>query len=70
MTSSKPTDELLAALPDVGVDLWMLDHSAMGWRAKLYDPVQPSKTWEGWGETPAEALIEALKEAGVVVTDE
>lgn len=68
--SSKPTDELLAALPDVGLRLWMLTQTEAGWSAAVYDPKHPMNRWEAEAYTPAAALVCALRDAGVEVTDE
>lgn len=64
------TDELLEALPEVGLKLWMLDQTGEGWHAAVYDPLYPLSTrHDGEGATPAEALTNALKAAGVNVED-
>jgi hypothetical protein len=64
------TDELLEALPEVGLKLWMLDQTGEGWHAAVYDPLNPlTSRQEGEGATPAEALTNALKAAGVNVED-
>lgn len=70
MASKKPTDELLAALPDVGLWLCCLCQHEAGWGAMLADNKPNPTTFHGKGETPADALKAALKEAGVEITDE
>lgn len=72
MPSDKPTDEILAALPEVGLRLWMLDQIDDGrWHAAVYDPLTPLRSRkEAEGDSPAAALVAALKLAGVDVTDE
>lgn len=72
MPSSQPTDEILGALAEVGLRLWMLDQIDDGrWHAAVYNPLDPLKSRvEGEGDTPADALTAALKEAGVDVSDE
>lgn len=76
MASDKPTDELLAALPEVGLQLWMLcDNGPGGWycvihgRGSVPRDNDPNSGW-GNGETPAAALIEALGRCGIQVTDD
>lgn len=70
MPSNKPTDELLAALPEVGLWLCALCQHADGWGAMVADDKPNPKTWSAKGDTPAGALIAALKEAGVDATDD
>lgn len=70
MPSNKPTDELLAALPEVGLGLWMLDQVGAVWHAAVFDPKRPVMRWEGEGYSPATALMAALADAGVVLEDE
>lgn len=72
MASSKPTDEILAALSEVGLRLWMLDQIDDGrWHAAVYAPTSPlTSRAEGDGDSPAAALIAALKVAGVDVADD
>lgn len=72
MASNKPTDELLAALADVGLGLWMMDGANDHWHVDLFNVKLPmsSPHYVGEGESPAVALIAALAAAGVVVTDE
>lgn len=62
-------DELLAALPDVGLRLWMLDHDGVSvWHAAVCDSKAPgTNRWDGLGGTPCHALQAALLSAGVVV---
>lgn len=71
---ANPTDELLAALPEVGLRLVTLgEHrGAALWGAMLAQRGwEPGDTiYDGHGDTPAAALIAALKEAGVDVSDE
>lgn len=69
-------DELLEALPEVGLRLWMLDQSVGGitgggdgWHASLYDPAHPLTRFEADGATPVAALAESLRLAGVNVED-
>lgn len=69
MASSKPTDEILSALPEVGLWLVSLGHAQL-WNAMLADNKEKPRTYQGQGETPAAALIAALKEAGVDVSDD
>lgn len=65
-------DEILDALPDVGLELWMLTQTAPhAWSAQVHDPLHPITTREeGLGTTPLAAMIAACTAAGVDVTDE
>lgn len=71
-------DEILEALPDVGLRLWMLDQTAGGvagggdgWHAAVYDPLHPAGSHcEANAVTPLAAMVEALRLAGVNVGDE
>jgi hypothetical protein len=72
--SAKPTDELLTALPEVGLRLVNLgEHTgAARWGCQLsdaaFDPT--ASLYDGHGDTPAAALIMALRKAGVDVSDD
>lgn len=64
-------DEILEALPDVGLRLWMLDQVGAGWHAAVYDPQHPnSSRCEADGETAIAAMVEACRKAGVDVADD
>lgn len=71
-------DEILEALPGVGLRLWMLDQTSGGttgggddWHAVVYDPLHPiDSRCEATGETPLTAMVEALRLAGVDVSQE
>lgn len=65
-------DELLEALPEVGLQLWMLDQcDANVWHAAVCDPKAPGKDrWDGVGGTPCHALQAALLSAGVNISDD
>lgn len=63
-----PVDELLAALPDVGLrlnNLFQRDDGA--WQANLRD--DKDTTEFGLGATPAEALTKALRAAGCAIEE-
>jgi hypothetical protein len=63
-------DEILEALPDVGLSLWMLDQVGDKWHAAVYDPKSPlASRQEAEAGTPMDAMIGALKLAGVDVSD-
>jgi hypothetical protein len=72
--SAKPTDELLAALPEVGLRLVNLGEHTGGarWGCLLSDAAfdPSSNLYDGQGDTPAAALIMALRKAGVDVSDD
>lgn len=63
-------DEILEALPEVGLRLWMLDQTGGGWHAAVYDAAHPLTQHEAEGTTPLEAMAGACRAAGVDVTDE
>lgn len=71
MASSKPTDEILAALPELGLLVWRLDQgSDWKWHAVLEDTTADPLAYPcGDGDTAAAALIEALGKAGIRVED-
>lgn len=58
-------EELVTALPDVGLRLWMLTQTEGGWSAAVYDPLHPLQRWEAEAQTPGEAVTNALQAAGV-----
>lgn len=59
-------DELLAALPNVGLQLWLLgDSGSDGWYCVLNEIGRPVMQHSGNGATAAEALSSALSDAGV-----
>lgn len=61
-------DELLAALPDVGLRLWMLDQADVNWwHASLCESASPTTRFEADAATPGDALAGALAKAGVVI---
>lgn len=78
MASSKPTDEILAALPDLGFLVWRMDNGwadqqagTVRWHVVLEDTnADPLELHSAAGDTPAAALIEALRKAGVKVSDD
>lgn len=64
-------DELLAALPDVGLRLWMLDQcDANWWHASLCESASPTARFEADAATPGDALAAALAKAGVNISDD
>lgn len=61
-------DELLEALPQVGLQLWMLDQAdANWWHAALCESASPTARFEADAATPGAALAAALAKAGVVI---
>lgn len=70
MPSGKPTDEILAALPEVGLRLWILADNGVDWYAVVNVPAHPTQQWHANAPTAVDALIGALKSAGVDVSDE
>lgn len=68
-------DEILDALPGVGLRLGLLQEKAGDTLARWYALVAEeafgpdSIRWDGWGATPLDALTMALRRAGVDVTD-
>lgn len=63
-------DEILAALPQVGLRLWILgDQGNEGWYAVVNEIGQPTKQYHGNGATAQDALARALEDAGVKVDD-
>lgn len=70
MPSSSPVDELLAALPEVGLRLWILADNGENWYCVVHVPAHPMTQWHANAPTAAEALIGALESAGIKVTDE
>lgn len=69
-------DEILEALPEVGLQLWMLcDNGKEGWYCVLHGRGSVPKdndpnTGYGNGETALAALVEACGRCGVDVTDD
>lgn len=67
----KAVDEILEALPAVGLQLWLLsDNGAEGWYAVISAPGNAATGKHGNGATAAAALIEALGRHGVNVEDD
>lgn len=67
------TDEILAALPDIGLQLWMLaDNGAEGWYCVLHPrgSVPDNDKEPGRGAAPLEALVAACAAWGVNVEDD
>lgn len=68
------TDEILAALPDVGLQLWMLADNgpAEGWYCVLHKrgSVPDNDKAPGRGPGPLEALVAACAAWGVNVEDD
>lgn len=62
-------DEILTALPQVGLRLWILADNGDdgGWYAVVCDADRPSQQWHGNGATAVDALARALQDAGVQV---
>lgn len=72
--STSPVDELLAALPEVGLSLIYLgEHTGADvWGCMIGprdDPQHRGGHWDGQGETPSDAIAVALRRAGVNVED-
>jgi hypothetical protein len=66
--TEQPVDELLAALPEVGLRLNNLFQRTDGtWQANVRDAVNDTGAEFGLGPTPAAALVQALKKAGIEV---
>lgn len=69
--SKQPVDELLAALPEVGLRLAYLgQHSCGTWGCQVAPEGKTHGTFWGQDDTAAGALIAAIREAGVDVTDD
>lgn len=65
--TSQPVDELLAALPEVGLRLNNMFQRTDGvWQANVRDANDTGAEF-GLGPTPAAALVQALKKAGIEV---
>lgn len=64
---SQPVDELLGALPEVGLRLHNLFQLGDGWQANVRASDGDPCFEFGRGATPAQALVAALKAAGVKV---
>lgn len=63
-------DEVIAALPDAGFTVRNLFQTKDGWRAHIHDTKDAEATYVfGTAATPAEALLAALKSAGVKIDD-
>lgn len=67
-------DEVLAAMPEAGLRVWMLaDNGEEGWYAMIHEigksPVG-QYAYYGNGETALKALVIAVCAAGIEVTDE
>lgn len=61
-------DEILAALADVGLRLWLLaDNGSEGWYAVLCEHISPATQYHGNGATAQDSLARALEDAGVKV---
>lgn len=59
-------DELLAALPEVGLQIWLMcDNDTEGWYCVLNEKAHRSNQFYGNGATAVEAITAALKLAGV-----
>lgn len=59
-------DELLDALPQVGLRLWLMcDNTTEGWYCVLNEEASRSTQFYGNGATAVEAIVAALKLAGV-----
>lgn len=68
-------DEILEALPEVGLQLWMLcDNGPDGWYCVLHDrgatPDWDKVDGTGRGPSPLDALVEACGRFGVDVKDD
>lgn len=70
-------DEILAALPDVGLGLNCLQEKSGGAdESRWYACIREAKggpdasLWDGWGPDPLYAMVMACTRAGVNVTDE
>lgn len=71
MQNAKPVDELLTALPAVGLHLNNLFQCEDGsWQANMRDASGGDFYDFGKGATPAAALIACLQKAGVEVSDD
>lgn len=68
---SKLVDEILEALPEVGLSMsYMGQHTCGTWGVYLCETTSRRSTFWGEGDSPAAALIEALKMAGIDATDD
>lgn len=63
-------DEILEALPDVGLRLRNLFQLADGWQANVSSADENTAFQFGRGATPVEAMVNCLKLSGVVVSDQ
>lgn len=70
MNSKSPLDDLVTAMGEVGLQVWMLcDNGAEGWYCALHNKgsTYASQGFHGNGPTAARAMLEALKDAGCTV---
>jgi len=63
-------DELLDALPDVGLKLCNLFQTTERWQANVCAADDLTGYEFGIGDTPLDALVACLRKAGVNVTDD
>lgn len=72
MNSKSPLDDLVQAMDDVGLQVWMLcDNGKEGWYAAIHNKgsvyAAPGQGFHGNGPTAARALLAALADAGCTV---
>lgn len=65
-------DEILDGLPDMDLTVWAMYRCDSGrWHVVLEETaIHPLSHFVGDGETALTAMLEALRKAGIVVTDE
>lgn len=68
--AKNPVDELLAALPEVGLRLWILADNGADWYCVVNAIGHPMQQWYANAPTAAAALTGALIAAGIQVDDD
>lgn len=63
-------DEMLGAIAEVGLRLWILcDNGAEGWYCVTHDVGNVANQHAGNGATAVEAMVASLKNAGIEIDD-